>query len=119
MENPMIEQVSEGLHPKGFITGLLLGGLAGAVAVLLVTPHSGEKTRAIILNKSKELREQSVETVEDAVTQARTKVHQITADVRDKTDELQQRGQEVLNEQKERLSAAVESGNAAIQGVLD
>ena len=103
MENPIIEHESEVHHPMGFITGLLLGSLAGAVAILLVAPQSGEKTRAKILNKSKELRNQTVEAVEDAMTQARTKAHQFTADVRDKADELQQRGQDVLDEQKERF----------------
>ena len=119
MENPMIEHESEGHHLMGFINGLLLGGLAGAVAILLVAPQSGEKTRAKILNKSKELREQTFETVEDSMTQARTKAHQISAEVRDKAEKLQKRGQEVLDEQKENLSAVVESGNAVVQGFLD
>lgn len=119
MEKLMIEHKSEANHPMGFIRGLLLGGLAGAVAILLVAPQSGEKTRAKIVNKSTELRDQTVGTVEDAMTQARAKTHQITADVRDKAEKLQQRGQEVLAEQKEHLSAAVESGNAAVQGFLD
>ena len=119
MENPMIEHESEDHHLMDFITGLLLGGLAGAVAILLLAPQSGEKTRAKILSKSMELRNQTVETVEDVMTQARTKARQISTDVRDNVAELKQRGQEVLADQKEHLSAVVDSGDAVVRGFLD
>ena len=66
-----------------------------------------------------ELRDQTVETVQEAVTQARSKAHQITTDVRDKVELLKQRGQEMLAEQKEHLSAGVESVNAVVQDSLD
>jgi len=118
MENPNIEYESKQQPSIGFITGLLLGGLAGAVAMLLVAPQSGAKTRSNIQKKSLELRDQTVESVQEAVTQARTKAHQITTDVRDKVEGMKQRGQEVLTEQKEHLSAVVESGNAVVQGFL-
>jgi gas vesicle protein len=119
MENPTITYESQGHHPLGFITGLLLGGLAGAVALLLVAPQSGEKTRGKIQKKGKQLRDQTVEAVEDVMTQARSKANQITTEVHNNVEELKQRGQEVLDDQKERLATAVESGNAVIQSVLD
>ena len=100
----------------GFIAGLLVGGLAGAVAMLLLAPQSGKRTRAKIQQKSIELREQTTEAVEDAMAQARTKGRQIRAYVREKADELQQRGQDVLDEQKERLSTLVKAGKTAVQG---
>ncbi len=100
----------------GFFSGLLIGGLAGAVAMLLLAPQSGKRTRAQIQLKSIELREQTTEAVEDAMAQARTQGRQIRADVREKADELQQRGQAVLDEQKERLSTLVEAGKTAVQG---
>jgi len=87
-----------------------MGGLAGAVAMLLLAPQSGKRTRAQIQLKSMNLREQTAEAVEDALKQARTKGRQIRADVREKADELQQRGQAVLDEQKERLATLVEAG---------
>ena len=100
----------------GFFAGLLIGGLAGAVAMLLLAPQSGKKTRTQIQQKSVELRDQAVKNVEDAMAQTRTKARQITADVREKADELQQRGQAVLEEQKEHWSALVEAGKTAVQG---
>lgn len=115
MEYQSNESKSNVHYWMGFLTGLLLGGLVGSVAMLLMAPQSGEKTRAKIQKKSMELRDKTVETVEDTMKQARTKGHQITVDVHDKAEELQQRGQEVLDEQKERLSDAVESGKKFVQ----
>ena len=100
----------------GFFAGLLIGGLAGAVAMLLLAPQSGKRTRAKIQQKSIELREQTTEAVEDAMAQARTQARQIRADVREKADKLQQHGQAVLDEQKERWSTLVEAGKTAVQG---
>ena len=115
MEYQSNEPKSNVQYWMGFLAGLLLGGLGGSVAMLLMAPQSGDKTRAKIQKKSMELRDKTVDTVEDAMKQARTKGHQITVDVHDKAEELQQRGQEVLDEQKERLSAAVESGKKFVQ----
>ena len=100
----------------GFMAGLLIGGLAGTVAMLLLAPQSGKRTRAQIQEKSIELRDQAVKNMEDAVAQTRTKGRQIRADVREKADELQQRGQDVLDEQKENWSALVQAGKTAVQG---
>ncbi len=97
-----------------FIAGLLVGGLAGAVTLLLLAPQSGKKTRSQIQQKSIELREQTTEAVEDALKQAGAKARQITADVREKADELEQRGQAVVDEQKEHWSELVQAGKAAI-----
>ena len=100
----------------GFFAGLLMGGLAGAGAMLLLAPQSGKRTRAQIQLKSMELREQTTEAVEDALKQTRSKARQIRADVREKADELQQHGQAMLDEQKERWSTLVEAGKTAVQG---
>ena len=100
----------------GFLAGLLIGGLAGAVTMLLLAPQSGKRTRTQIQLKGMELREQTAEAVEDALKQARTTGRQIRADVREQADALQQRGQDVLDEQKENWSALVQAGKTAVQG---
>ncbi|RPI50408.1 MAG: YtxH domain-containing protein, partial [Chloroflexi bacterium] len=81
-----------------FLVGLLLGGLAGVVATLLLAPQSGKKTRAQIRRTSTELRDQTVKTVDGAVAQARGEARQITDDLLEQAGELQQRGQDVLDE---------------------
>jgi len=118
MENQSELQTNGTNNVWGFLGGLLVGGLAGAVAMLLVAPQSGKRTRAKIQQKSIELRDQTTDAVEDALAQTRHKARQIRASVHDQAEAIQQRGQDVLDEQKERLSALVEAGKTTVQGVL-
>jgi len=97
------------------LAGLLVGGLAGAGAMLLLAPQSGKKTRAQIQHNSIELRDQTVKTVEGAVAQVRGKARQITDDVHEQAGELQQRGQDVLDEQRGHLSKALKDASKAVE----
>lgn len=54
----------------GFAIGLVIGGLAGAVAALLFAPQSGEQTRAQIKEKSIELRDRAQQSSQDAMARA-------------------------------------------------
>ncbi len=105
-----------GNRAGGFLAGLLMGGLVGAGAMLLVAPHSGEETRAVIREEGVEVRDRTAKNVEGAVAQVRGKARQITAGVREKAEELQQDGQEMLDEQRERASTVVKAAKEAIQG---
>jgi len=116
MDNHGQEHETGAHNTWSFLAGLLVGGLAGAGAMLLLAPQSGKKTRAQIQRKSIELRDQATEAVEDAVAQAGVKARQITADVHEQAEALQQRGQDMLDEQRERLSTVVEAGKTAVQG---
>jgi len=101
----------------GFLGGVLAGGLAGAVAMLLFAPQSGKRTRAKIQQKSIELKELVTDTVEDALTQTRNKARHIKVSAQHQTKAIQQRGQAMLDDQKERLSTLVDAGKTAVQGV--
>jgi len=65
----------------GMLISLLIGGLTGALVMLLVAPQSGKRTRAKIHRQSAEWREQASDTMGDAVASARDKTRQITHDV--------------------------------------
>ena len=103
------------MYAWSFLVGLLLGGAAGAVAMLLLAPQSGKETRAQIRQQGIELRDQTVKSLEGAMTQARGKARQITDDVREQAGELQKRGQDVLDEQRGHLSEALKDAGKAVE----
>ena len=111
------EEVSDKDNASGAgpaLAGLVIGGLAGAGAALLLAPQSGKETRDQIQQKTNELRDRTAETVEDAVSQVKSKTHQITSSLHGKAEELQHQGQEMIAEQLDRVSAAAEAGKVAL-----
>ncbi len=114
-KNPA-DHVTNDAHPGSFAAGMLVGGLAGAGAMLLLAPYSGKRTRAKLQLKGLELREQTTEAVDEAVAQARGQAHRITVGLQSQAEDLQQRGQGLLDEQVARVSAAIGAGKAVIQG---
>jgi len=81
----------------GLLGGLLVGALAGSVAMLLFAPQSGQKTRDLIKQKSIELRNLTTDTVEDAIAQTRQKANQIKGIVQDQVKTLHKNGEEVMD----------------------
>jgi gas vesicle protein len=106
-------------HVKGFLGGMMVGGLTGAVTMLLVAPQSGKRTRAKIQQRSIELRDQATDTLDDVVAQTRDKARQIRRSVNDQAEAIRQRAQGMVDEQKERLSSVVDAGGMAVQGILN
>lgn len=53
-----------------FLIGFVVGGLTGAVVSLLFAPQSGEETRAVIKEKSIELRDKAAEQAEVVASKA-------------------------------------------------
>jgi gas vesicle protein len=60
-----------------FLVGFIVGGLSGAVAALLFAPQSGEETRALIKDKSIELRDRAQVTAEEAIARAEVVVDDV------------------------------------------
>lgn len=104
------------MHATDFLAGLFIGGLAGAVAMLLIAPQSGRETRESIKKGAIELRNQTTASMEGAVVQVRTKASQVEADVKDKAMDLKHQGQDMLVAQLDRVSAAAAAGKKAVQG---
>lgn len=95
--------------------GMVIGGLAGAVTMLLLAPQSGEDTRLQIRQKSIELRDRTAGMVEGSMSQVRTGAKKIVSDGREKLDELKHHGQEMAVEQLDRVADAAQAGKKAIQ----
>ena len=100
----------------GVLVGLLIGGLVGAVTMLLLAPQSGKDTRMQIQKKGIEMRERTAGMMEDTMAQVRSNANKITIGGREKFKELKQHGQELVVEQLDHVSEAAQAGKKAIQG---
>jgi gas vesicle protein len=100
---------------KPVIKALVIGGLVGAGAMLLLAPQSGRRMRANIQKKTVELRDRTADTVKDAVAQVKSKTHNLKDGARDKAENIQSQGIDVLIDQLDRIAAAVEAGKKALK----
>ena len=98
-----------------FLVGFIVGGLSGAVVALLFAPQSGEETRALIKDKSIELRDKAQISAEEAIARAEAPA----ADARARADELarqlRDRGQGVVEDVRERGKTAVDAVRSKIK----
>jgi gas vesicle protein len=115
MENNIEEHAYDMNNTKNVLIGLLIGGLAGAAAMLLFTPQSGKRTRAQIQTRSIQLRDRTTKNIINAVAQVRSETNRITAEVQEKAGELKQLGQDKLVKQLDRVSAVLDAGKTAVE----
>lgn len=102
-------------NPLNIVVGMLIGGLAGAVTMLLLAPRSGKDTRKQIQEKGIELRDRTNEIVEETLEQIRSSVDKLTLDGREKFNELKHQGQELAVEQLDHVAEAAQAGKKALQ----
>ena len=86
----------------------MIGGLIGAVTMLLLAPHSGKDTRKQLQEKGIELRDRTTEMVDDTMAKVRTNTNRITMGLKDQV-------QDVAVEQLDNVSEAAQAGKKAIQ----
>ena len=105
-----------------FLSGFVLGGLVGAAVALLLAPQTGEQTRAVIREKSIELRDTAYDQADvvktkagEVAAQAKTKAGEVVDTAKVKATDIQKRSQVVLEEQKERISTAIEAGKKVVK----
>ncbi len=95
----MARRGAAGIIAGALMTGMMIGGLVGAVVALLYAPSSGEETRTRMRGKAIELRDQATETVQDTVSQAKSKAQDLKENALDKAAEMQQRVKTIANEE--------------------
>ena len=100
-----------------FMSGLLLGGIAGAITALLLAPQTGEETRKVILERSMEIKDKALETVDEtrlraekAAEDARLAAQEYTQKLQDQAKNLQEQGRVILEEQKQKIEKVTKSG---------
>ena len=102
----------EGIDLDSFLAGLLLGGLVGAGAMLLLAPRSGKKTRRRIQRIGRDLGEQTIDTIEDKVAQVRAKAQKVTTGSQRQAEAVQQRDEADRRFREEALMVWGDEGGA-------
>lgn len=109
---------------KGFLLGLLAGGVIGGLTALLYAPKSGKELRKDIGKKSREVVKDTEQYVESAKVKAseilsdsRRKAESLLSDARKKadsitrgTEKLYTQGKDFITDEATRLKDAVRAG---------
>lgn len=79
-----------------FLAGFIIGGTVGALAGVLLAPQSGEETRELLCDASKEVADKTDKTVKEIQEKADT----VVSDLQQKSDEIMEKIQGLINKQK-------------------
>lgn len=118
---------------RGFLKGLLAGGLIGAAFALLYAPKTGRETREDLKRKSRELydeadnylgdvKERAAKVVEDGKQQAELLRQQADARLREaraKADQLIARGKQKAGTLSEEAESRLADVKAQAQSIID
>ena len=80
-----------------FLAGVVVGGAVGAIAGLLLAPQTGEETREMLNDATKDVAKRTNDTVKEIQEKADT----IATDLQKKGDEIMDGIQSIINKQKE------------------
>jgi len=111
-----VERTNQARQTAPVLAALVVGGLMGAGAMMLLAPQSGKETRSKIHDKTMQLRDRTVGGVQGAVKQVTSRTHAVTDDVKEKAGVLEQRGRDVVADQLDKVAAAATAGKKAVKG---
>jgi len=92
-----------------FLIGFVVGGLTGAVVSLLFAPQSGEETRALIKDKSIELRDKASQSAEEVLARAESAAAEARQRAEELTKEARRRAEELASEVRVRGKGAIDA----------
>jgi gas vesicle protein len=87
-----------------FLIGFVVGGVAGAVAALLLAPQSGEETRALIKDKSIELRDMAAQQADMIGTKASGMAEEAKTRGMEAYENVRTRGKETVDSVKKAVA---------------
>jgi len=79
-----------------FLAGFIVGGAIGAIAGILLAPKSGEETRQLLADTSKDVLRRADETVKEI----QSKADDVVSDMQKKGDEIREKLQNLISQQK-------------------
>lgn len=83
-----------------FLAGFIVGGAIGAIAGVLLAPQSGEETREMLNDASKDIAKKTDKTVKDI----QNKAENVVSELQQKGDEIMDKIQTLINKQKNEVT---------------
>ena len=80
-----------------FLAGFIVGGAIGAIAGILLAPKSGEETRQLIADTTRDVMKRADQTVKEI----QSKADDVVSDMQKKGDEIKEKLQNLISQQKE------------------
>lgn len=102
-----------------FLIGFVVGGLTGAVVALLFAPQSGEETRAVIKERSIELRDKAAEEAETAWKRAEEAANEARQKAEELLQQAQAQGEEITLKMREKGQELVETAKTKSKELVD
>jgi gas vesicle protein len=87
-----------------FLVGFVVGGVAGAVAALLLAPQSGEETRTLIRDKSIELRDAAAEQADMIAKKASEQYEMVSKKAGEVASDARNRGKDLVESAKKAVA---------------
>ena len=91
------------------VVWFLAGAAVGSALALLFAPQSGEETRALIKDKSIELRDKAGASAEEVIARAEAAAAEARTRAEELAREVRTRGKDVLDDVRERGKEAVDA----------
>jgi gas vesicle protein len=115
MDNRIEKRANDLKNAKNIMLSLLIGGAAGATAMLLLAPQLGKQTRARIQQSGNRLRNITAGLGRDALAQLQYDGREIRAGMREKAGQLKQMGKDQIITQLDHMSVALDAGKTAVK----
>ena len=90
----------------------VIGGLVGAAVGLLYAPHSGEKTRKILVNNSQVVKDKAITSLHEA----QVRMEAFTEETKKRLEQLEKIAQHTLEEEKQILKESLKQAKEVVGG---
>jgi gas vesicle protein len=104
--------MSNGIKDK--LAGFLLGSAVGATIGFLTAPRSGDQTRSMLNEKSKETLDMVKNQYQEKRDQAEEKFNDINQELSGRAEKLKKAGKKVMDREREVLNEGVEEVKQAV-----
>ena len=90
----------------------VFGGLVGAAVGLLYAPHSGEKTRKILINNGQVVKDKAITSLHEA----QVRIEAFTEETKKRLEKLEEIAQHTFEEEKQILKESLQQAKEVVGG---